>query len=388
MVFYYNFIKTMEQKMKRSKAILIITDGIGCKPESVMLYYFYQIFDINLLSYISVRAGIGFFLAFCLTYLLLPKYLAWAISKKANQPINKYVPIHEFKQHTPTMGGAVFIFATLSASLLTANMGNTYVTIGLLTLVSFALIGLKDDLGKILSGDNLEGLTAKHKFALQIVVATIIAALLIVGADFPTEFYVPFVKKPLFDMGYGAIPFWVLVIVATSNAVNLTDGLDGLATVPTVIALGTLGIIVYLTGHAIFSNYLLLPNIKGVGELLIVSSALSGALLAFLWYNCYPAELFMGDAGSLSIGAFLGYMSIIGKSEALLVLIGIIFVIETVSVILQVGSYKLRNKRVFLMAPIHHHFEMKKWAENKIIVRFWMIAFLANLLALITLKIR
>jgi len=353
-----------------------------------MLYYFYQIFDINLLGYISVRAGIAFFLAFSLTMFLLPRYLAWAISKKANQPINKYVPIHEFKQHTPTMGGAVFVVATIIASLFTADLSNWHIIGGLITIISFALIGLKDDLGKILSGNNLEGLTARGKFSLQIAASILVASLLIYVADFPTEFYVPFIKKPLFDMGIWSIPFWAIVLVATSNAVNLTDGLDGLATVPTVIALGTLGIIVYLTGHAIFSNYLLMPNIKGVGEAIILSSALSGALLAFLWYNCYPAELFMGDTGSLSIGAFLGYMAILGKSEVLLVLIGIIFVIETVSVILQVGSYKLRNKRVFLMAPIHHHFEMKKWAENKIIVRFWMIAFLANLLALITLKIR
>ena len=352
------------------------------------LYYLYQIFDINLFGYISVRAGVAFFLAFCLTMLLIPKYLVWAISKKANQPINKYVPNHASKQHTPTMGGAVFVIATLIASLLTVDLSNWHVVGGLVTLIGFALIGLKDDLGKILSGDNLEGLSAKGKFALQIAVSALISLLLIYVADFPTELYLPFLKTPLLDMGSWAVLFWTVVLVATSNAVNLTDGLDGLATVPTVIALATLGIIVYLSGHAIFSRYLLLPNIKGVGEVIILSSALSGALIAFLWYNSYPAELFMGDTGSLSIGAFLGYMAILGKSEVLLVLIGIIFVIETVSVILQVGSYKIRKKRVFLMAPIHHHFEMKKWAENKIIVRFWMIAFLANLLALITLKIR
>ncbi|NKQ40817.1 MAG: phospho-N-acetylmuramoyl-pentapeptide-transferase [Sulfurovum sp.] len=353
-----------------------------------MLYYFHQIFDINILSYISVRAGIAFFLAFCLTVFLLPKYLAWSISKKANQPINKYVPIHEVKQYTPTMGGAVFISATIIASIVSADITNWHTVAGLITLIAFALIGLKDDLGKILSGDNLEGLSARTKFGLQIAASILIALILILFADFPTELYVPFLKQPLLDMGYWSILFWVCVLVATSNAVNLTDGLDGLATVPTVVALGTLSIIVYVTGHAIFSDYLLLPNINGVGEAIIIASALCGALLAFLWYNCYPAELFMGDTGSLSIGAFLAYMAILGKSEVLLMLIGIIFVIETVSVILQVGSYKLRNKRVFLMAPIHHHFEMKKWAENKIIVRFWMIAFLANLLALITLKIR
>lgn len=356
--------------------------------DGLSVYYLYQIFDINLFGYISVRAGVAFFLAFCLTIFLLPKYLAWAISRKANQPINKYVPIHEYKQDTPTMGGAVFVVATITAALLTVDLSNWYVVGGLITIIAFALVGLKDDLGKILSGDNLEGLTARGKFGLQIAASILVSVLLIAVAHFPTTFYLPFLKTPLFDMGYWAILFWTIVLVAASNAVNLTDGLDGLATVPTVIALATLGIIVYLIGHAIFSNYLLLPNIKGVGEVIILSSALSGALIAFLWYNCYPAELFMGDTGSLSIGAFMGYMAILGKSEVLLLLIGIIFVIETVSVILQVGSYKLRNKRVFLMAPIHHHFEMKKWAENKIIVRFWMIAFLANLLALITLKIR
>ncbi len=353
-----------------------------------MLYYLHQLLDIHLFFYISVRAGFAFFISFCLTLFLLPRYIAWAKARKANQPINKYVPAHEEKQHTPTMGGAIFIFSTVVAALLTARLDNLYVLGGLLTLVGFAAVGLKDDLGKVLSGDNLQGLTARGKMSLLILVSAAVALLLIYGAHFPTDFYVPFYKKPLFTMGLWAVPFWVLVMIATSNAVNLTDGLDGLATVPSVIALGTLGIIVYITGHAFFSSYLLLPNIKGVGEVSILAAALAGGLLGFLWYNCYPAEIFMGDTGSLSIGAFLAYLAILGKSEVLLILIGIIFVIETVSVILQVGSWKIRQKRVFLMAPIHHHFEMKQWPENKIIVRFWMIAFLANLLALITLKIR
>jgi len=177
------------------------------------------------------------------------------------------------------------------------------------------------------------------------------------------------------------------VIIATSNAVNLTDGLDGLATVPSIVALTSFSIIIYITGHATLSSYLLMPNFP-VGEVVIVAAALMGALSGFLWFNCHPAEVFMGDSGSLTIGAFLGYLAIISKSEILLLLIGSIFVIETLSVILQVGSYKLRKKRVFLMAPIHHHFEMKNWAENKIIVRFWIISVLSNLVALISLKIR
>ncbi len=353
-----------------------------------MLYYIYEFLDINILHYISVRAGIAFFISFIITLFAMPKYIKWAKAKKANQPINKWVKAHENKKFTPTMGGAVFIASTIVATLLTAKLDNIYVIGGLATLIGFATIGLKDDLGKVLNGDNLKGLTAKGKLALQAVAAAVIASLLVFASNMPTTFYVPFLKTPLFDMGYFAIAFWILVMLAASNAVNITDGLDGLATVPTIFALATLGVIVYLSGHAIFAKYLFLPNIKGIGEVVIIASALAGGLMGFLWYNSYPAEVFMGDTGSLSIGAFLGYMAIIAKSEILLILVGLIFVIETLSVLLQVGSYKWRGKRVFLMAPIHHHFEMKNWAENKIIVRFWMIAFISNLIALITLKIR
>lgn len=352
-----------------------------------MLYELSSLLDINLFTYISVRAGFAFFIAFLFVILLMPKYMAWAIARKANQPINKYVPAHEGKRHTPTMGGAVFLSGTVLATLFSANLSNLYVILGLITLVGFGFVGFKDDIGKILKQDNLEGLSPRGKMLLLIMVSGLVSAIL-AFSSFPTAFYVPFFKTPLFDMGYFAIPFWIVVFLATSNAVNLTDGLDGLATVPSIIALVSLSVIIYVTGHAIFSDYLLVPNIKGVGEVTIMASALAGGLLGFLWYNCYPAEIFMGDTGSLSIGGFLAYLAILGKSEVLLVLIGLIFVIETVSVILQVGSFKLRGKRVFLMAPIHHHFELKKWAENKIIVRFWMISFLANLLALISFKFR
>jgi phospho-N-acetylmuramoyl-pentapeptide-transferase len=353
-----------------------------------MLYAFYELFDINILQYISVRAGLGFFIAFLLTLFALPKYMAWAIARKAKQPINKYVPNHASKKNTPTMGGAVFVIATIIGVLLTADIFNPYIIAGLMTIIGFALVGLKDDLGKILTGDNLKGLSSRGKMILLFMIATTVSAFLILVANFPTTIYIPFLKEPLFDMGYFAILFWIFVFLATTNAVNLTDGLDGLATVPSIIALSTLGILVYVTGHSVFAEYLLLPNIKGVGEVAILATTLSGALLGFLWYNGYPAEIFMGDTGSLAIGGVIAYLAIIAKSEILLTLIGLIFVIETISVILQVGSYKLRGKRVFLMAPIHHHFEMKKWAENKIIVRFWMIAFMSNIIALITLKIR
>jgi phospho-N-acetylmuramoyl-pentapeptide-transferase len=281
----------------------------------------------------------------------------------------------------------VFVGATIVASLFCVDLTSYYAIGALLTLLFFGFIGFYDDFAKIKKNENLAGFKARTKLALQIGFAVVIACFLCYSADFNTELYVPFLKHPLFDMGSFAVVFWVLVIVATSNAVNLTDGLDGLATVPSIAALVSFSIIIYITGNIKLSSYLLLPNFS-VSEVAIVSSALIGALSGFLWYNCHPAEVFMGDSGSLTLGAFLGYLAIISKSEVLLILIGSIFVIETLSVILQVGSFKIRKKRIFLMAPIHHHFEMKNWAENKIIVRFWIIAILSNILALITLKIR
>jgi len=352
-----------------------------------MLYTLFEYLHINLFGYISVRAGFAFMIAFLFTLIAMPRYIRWAKAKNANQPISKYVEAHAIKGKTPTMGGAVFLAGTLLASLLTMRFDNPFVWGGLIALLGFGAVGLKDDLGKVLASDNLEGLTPKGKMVLLAGIA-FTAALVLFFNDFPTEFYIPFYKKPLFDMGFVAPLFWVLVFLATTNAVNLTDGLDGLATVPSVIALFSLGVIVYMTGHAVFARYLLIPYIPGVGEVVIIAAALSGGLLGFLWYNAYPAEVFMGDTGSLALGGFIAYMAILGKSEILLILIGIIFVIETVSVILQVGSFKIRQKRIFRMAPIHHHFELKGWPENKIIVRFWMIAFITNVLALISFKFR
>jgi phospho-N-acetylmuramoyl-pentapeptide-transferase len=318
----------------------------------------------------------------------MPKFIRWAQKTSSVQPINDLAPQnHQQKAKTPTMGGIVFIGATILASLLTIKFSNMFAVGAILTLILFALIGFQDDFAKIKKSENLAGLKARSKLVLQIIAALFVTTFLCLLADFNTDLYVPFIKTPVFDMGAYSIIFWCIVIISTSNAVNLTDGLDGLATVPSLAALASFSIIIYITGHANISSYLLMPNFD-VGEVAIVAAALMGALTGFLWYNCHPAEVFMGDSGSLTVGAFLGYLAIISKSEILLLLIGSIFVIETVSVILQVGSYKFRKKRVFLMAPIHHHFEMKKWAENKIIVRFWIIAILSNLIALISLKIR
>ncbi len=353
-----------------------------------MLYALHEILNINILGYITIRAGVSFFLALFFTLFLLPRFIKWAKKTSSVQPINEWAPeTHKQKEKTPTMAGIVFISATILASLLTIKFSNMYAVGAVLTLILFVIIGFQDDYAKIKKSENLAGLKARTKLVLQIVASLVITCFLCFFADFNTDLYLPFIKTPVLDMGSYSIVFWCLVIVATSNAVNLTDGLDGLATVPSLTALTSFSIIIYITGNATISSYLLMPNFD-VGEVAIVASALMGALTGFLWYNCHPAEVFMGDSGSLTIGAFLGYLAIISKSEILLLLIGSIFVIETVSVILQVGSYKLRKKRVFLMAPIHHHFEMKQWAENKIIVRFWIIAILSNLIALITLKIR
>ncbi len=353
-----------------------------------MLYWLYEHLHVNLLQYISVRAGFAFFLALCCTLLLMPRFIRWAQRTASVQPINDYAPDrHREKAKTPTMGGVVFIFSTLAASVLTVRFDNYFALGGMLVLALFTLIGFKDDYAKIAKKENLAGLSARAKLILQIGAALLGAVFIHSVAGLDTQLHVPFYKYPLFDMQLFALFFWTLVMVASSNAVNLTDGLDGLATVPSVFALMTLGVFVYVIGHAGLSAYLYMPHFQA-GEAAVVAAALVGALIGFLWFNAHPAEVFMGDSGSLAIGAFIGYLGIVAKSELLLILIGLIFVIETVSVIIQVGSFKLRKKRVFLMAPIHHHFEMKNWAENKIIVRFWIIAMLSNLAALITLKIR
>ncbi|MCE3047281.1 phospho-N-acetylmuramoyl-pentapeptide-transferase [Helicobacter kayseriensis] len=352
-----------------------------------MLYFLFSIFQVNIFQYITFRAGLSFFLAFFLSVLFMPLFIRWAKAKKANQPISTYVPTHEGKKDTPTMGGIVFVLSTLISSLLCINLYNLYALFGLLTLFLFCFVGARDDFMKIAAKNN-SGMSARMKFLLLALFAlTISYALYSFGHQ--GKFYLPFVKDPLFDMGgVFSILFWTLVFLATSNAVNITDGLDGLATVPSICALISLSIFVYIGGHAAFSQYLLWPQVSQSGELVVVSLALIGSLFGFLWYNCHPAQVFMGDSGSLALGSFIAYMAIVSNNEVLLFLIGFVFVWETISVILQIGSYKIRKKKVFLMAPIHHHYEMKGWAENKIIIRFWIIAILSNLVALLSLKIR
>lgn len=254
-----------------------------------MFYWFYRHLDINIFQYISVRAGLAFLISFALTMYLLPIFIKWAKRKKASQPIYEHAPkSHQEKSGTPTMGGVVFIFSTIVATVLTAKLNNIYVAFGLLTLVLFCLIGMKDDISKIFNKKNSAGLSSRAKLLLQIVSGVVVASGLYYYGH-TTELFTPFYKLPIFDMGVFAIAFWMIVMVSTSNAVNLTDGLDGLATVPSIMSFFTLSAIVYVSGHAIFSSYLLIPNIKLAGELTILGSSLIGALIAFLWYNSHPA---------------------------------------------------------------------------------------------------
>jgi len=353
-----------------------------------MLYAIYNSFDINILQYITVRASFGFFISLIITLYLMPKFIKYSKKHKKAQPIYDLAPKnHKNKSNTPTMGGIVFLFATIVATLLSAKLNNIYVIGALLVIFLFGFIGIRDDIKKIKGECNKAGLSIKMKLILQILFG-ILVSIVLYNSNLSTNLYAPFYKYSIIDLGIVSIFFWTLIILATSNSVNLTDGLDGLATFPSFLAILTMSIIVYFSGNAVMSDYLLIPKVTGSGELAIVGLSLAGSLIGFLWYNAYPAEIFMGDSGSLTLGAFLGYISIVCKSELLLILVGIIFVIESISVILQVASFKYTKKRIFLMAPIHHHFEIKGWSETKIIVRFWLIALIANIIALITLKIR
>jgi phospho-N-acetylmuramoyl-pentapeptide-transferase len=294
---------------------------------------------------------------------------------------------HRSKKGTPTMGGVVILTSILGSTLLWANLVNRYVWVVMLAISGFGLIGMWDDWMKI---KKRRGLSARVKFLLQAVLT--LALLQIVfwqpRADFQPVLAIPFFKGWLVNLGWWWFGFALLVVVGASNAVNLTDGLDGLAIGPIVMAGGAFGILAYLTGNFRAADYLKILNVRGAGEVTVFCVALIGAAVGFLWFNCHPAEVFMGDAGSLALGGAIGMLAVITKAELLLPLIGGIYVVEAASVIIQVGSFKLTGKRVFKMAPLHHHYEIKGWAEPKIIVRFWIVSFMLALLALTTLKLR
>ncbi len=343
---------------------------------------------LNVFRYLSFRIIYAAITAFLIAFVLTP----WLIRKlqeiKLGQQVRDDGPkTHLAKSGTPTMGGVLIVFAVVLSTLLWADIANPYVWVVVLVTVGFGAIGFADDYLKFVKARS-KGLSAVEKFSAQILVALTISVFLYLLPGYTTKLSVPFFKAFTPDLGWFYIIFAILVIVGCSNAVNLTDGLDGLAIGPVMVASLAYTIVAYVTGHKIMSEYLLIPHIEGAGEVAIFTGAILGSSLGFLWFNTYPASVFMGDVGSLPLGAALGTVAVISKHELLLLLVGGVFVIEAVSVIFQVLSYKSRGKRIFLMAPIHHHFEMKGWEEPKVVVRLWIIAILLALLSLSTLKLR
>ena len=345
----------------------------------------------NVFNYITLRAVLAALTALVISFIVGPWMIRKLAELKVGQPVRDDGPqTHLVKAGTPTMGGALILASIGTTTLLWADLTNRYVWISLLTLVGFGVIGWVDDWRKVVE-KNPKGLASRWKYFWQSVIAILIAAWLAWSAHLPaqTDLIVPFFKQIV--MPLGAIGFVVLayfVIVGSSNAVNLTDGADGLAILPTVMVAGALAVFAYVAGHAVFSKYLGLPHIPGAGELVVFCAAMVGAGLAFLWFNAYPAEVFMGDVGALALGAALGVVAVIVRQEIVLFIMGGVFVAEAISVMVQVGSFKLRGKRVFLMAPIHHHFEKKGWKETQVVVRFWIISMMLVLIGLASLKLR
>ncbi len=363
-----------------------------------MFYYiFYQklihIFSpFNVVHYITFRAIMASVTALFFSLWFANRFIPYLRRLQIKDEFKGYEPkSHKQKAGTPTIGGIIIWSGFFVSSFLWVRLDNLIAWILLVGVFLFVMIGFLDDYLKIKRGKN-NGLKAKTKIILQIASAFLISYLIFVAESYLSDcsgcLYIPFVKNGVFDIGYVYIAFATFVIVGASNAVNLTDGLDGLATGPSLTTIMPLIIFAYLSGNAIFSHYLHIPHIQGVGEVSILLAALSGSLLGFLWYNCYPAEVFMGDTGSLALGAFLGMVAVAIKEEIVLAIAGGIFVLETMSVILQVASYKTTGERLFRMAPIHHHFELKGWPESKIIVRFWIISLFLALVSLTALKLR
>jgi phospho-N-acetylmuramoyl-pentapeptide-transferase len=358
-----------------------------------VIYYFllplaeeYAIF--NVVRYTTFRGVLAAILALLVAFVFGPRLLRVLRAGQVGQPVSEYVPNgHLVKEGTPTMGGVLILASSLLAILLLSDLTNTYVLLTISVVMSYGALGAIDDYRKVTEGKNA-GVSTRAKLFWQVLIATVAVTLLYVSPGFESTLAVPFFKNFHPDLGLFYIPFAVLVIVGTSNAVNLTDGLDGLAIGPIITTAATFGILSYIAGHAKLASYLLITPVPGASELAIVCAAMATASLGFLWFNTYPAQMFMGDVGSLALGGGLGMIAVISKNELLLFIAGGIFVVETLSVIIQIGSMKLRGKRVFRMAPIHHHFELLGWPEPLIIVRFWIISVLCALATLATLRLR
>jgi phospho-N-acetylmuramoyl-pentapeptide-transferase len=344
----------------------------------------------NAFTYITLRAIMGALTALIMSFVLGPIVIRRLINRQIGQTIRADGPAsHLPKAGTPTMGGALILLAIVFSTLLWADLDSRYIWVVVLVTVAFGIIGWVDDYRKLVLQDP-EGLAARWKFLAQSAVGLVAAFSLygIANAPAETALLIPYFKDLAIPLGGMYVVFTYLVIVGTSNAVNLTDGLDGLAVMPSVLVSGALGIFSYAAGNVIFSDYLGIPYVEGAGEMMVFCAALCGAGLGFLWFNTYPAQVFMGDIGALALGAALGTVAVIVRQELILFIMGGLFVIETVSVMLQVASFKLTGKRVFRMAPLHHHYELKGWAEPKVIVRFWIITVILVLVGLASLKIR
>jgi len=345
----------------------------------------------NVFNYITLRAVLACLTALVISFIIGPAMIRKLTAYKVGQAVRDDGPqTHLAKAGTPTMGGALILAAILITVLLWADLQNRLVWIIVWVTVGFGAIGWVDDYRKVVAR-NPKGLSARAKFFWQSVIGIAAACYLAFYTSLPaqTEFIVPFFKQIAYPLGaVGFIVMTFFVIVGTSNAVNLTDGLDGLAILPTVMIGSALGIFAYVAGHAVFAKYLGFPFIPGAGELTVICGAIAGAGLAFLWFNAYPAEVFMGDVGALALGAALGTIAVIVRQEIVLFIMGGVFVVETLSVMLQVASFKLTGRRIFRMAPLHHHYELKGWKENQVVVRFWIITMMLVLVGLSTLKLR
>ncbi|MCK5012392.1 MAG: phospho-N-acetylmuramoyl-pentapeptide-transferase [Candidatus Omnitrophica bacterium] len=361
-----------------------------------MFYYlseFRHIFSgFNIFRYITLRAAMAGLTTFLLCIVFGP-FIIERLKKMKIREIAKrddcpdLDPFHHPKEGTPTMGGVFIVASILLSVFLWADLGNRYIFLTAFTCASLAVLGWVDDYVKLMKTGR-RGLTKRTKLIWEIMLGCFIGSYVYFNPDTSTKLDLPFFKSVIVDLGIFYVPFVALVIIGTSNAVNLTDGLDGLAIGCVLIVGLTLAVLSYITGHLTFSGYLFIPFISGAGELAIFCSAIMGASLGFLWFNCHPATVFMGDVGSLSLGGTLGVIAVLIKKELLLVIVGGIFVIEAVSVILQICSVQLRGKKIFKVSPLHHHLQLSGWKESKIIIRFWIIAIILAMITLMTLKIR
>lgn len=342
----------------------------------------------NVFRYITFRSFLAFVIAIVVSIIWGKRFIAYMKFKQFGQAIRDDGPeSHLKKQGTPTLGGIFIIGSVLISALFVGNYSNYSFVITLLVMTSYFILGWVDDYLKVIKR-NSDGVSAKVKLVWQFVTAIIASYYLLELEVINSKLYIPFFKDPILDLGMYYILFSSFVIVGSSNAVNLTDGLDGLVTGPVITSASTFALLSYLAGHSKLANYLLIPYVESSAELTVLCAAIVGASVGFLWYNCNPAQIFMGDVGSLSLGGALGMIAVLTKNEFLFVVIGGVFVMEAISVILQVGSFKLRKKRIFKMAPIHHHFELLGWPEPKVIVRFWILSITLSILALATLKLR